>query len=371
MVMGEDERREPREEKPRSPERRRLLKAAAIAAAASILSPVARAAAGGGGGGGASDGPYYEYFYIDDPKLVEEYSRYGLVLEVNGRKCVANPLLPDRCMAYVKPYEQDRFQFRPPGSTEDFEARCIRCGLCYFQCHMEGYGAIRLLSLNEGGLKGFGTPVIDDHMHRPCNFCLECTTVCPTDAIRPILQMACERARKEAREKGEKPPTCDRSLVPNYPDLVEEARMGIAMIDPDLCWAWNSGDCKSCAKACPYGAIVFDFWFNEWGVHTRVKATIKIDEKTGKVKVETPCVGCGLCVAACPVVGAAIHVLPVDEYVRRYMNFKNTGMRYDKYLEMIRRIEDTDPQKAVVRDMYVNAYYILNRRGLIKEKIKE
>ena len=366
---GEARTKTGREASPKSNERRQLLKTLAIVAAASLLSPLASSS--GDRAAAQSDGPYYEYFYIDgDVGLEEQLSAYGLIIEVNGRKCVANPLLPDRCMAYVKPYQQDRFAFHPPGSTEDFEARCIRCGLCYFQCHMAGYGAIRLRSLNEAGLKGFGIPVIDDHINRPCNFCLECTTVCPTNAIRPILQLACERARREAEARGEKPPVCDRALVPNYPDLVEEARMGVAMIDPDLCWAWNSGDCKSCAKACPYGAIVFDFWFNEWGVHTRVKATVKIDEKTGEVKVETPCVGCGLCVSACPVGGAAIHVLPVEEYVKRYMNFKNTGMRYDEYIEMIRRVEDTDPEKTVIRDMYVNGYYILNRRGLAKEKIK-
>ncbi len=356
-------------EKPRDPTRREFLKALAAAAAASALAPLAASAASGGGGGVPS-GPYYEYFCIEDnPELVQHYEALGLILEINGKKCVANPLLPDRPMTYVKPYQEDRFAFHPPGSTEDFSARCVRCALCYFQCHMQGYGAIRLLSLQEGGLKNFGTPVIDDHIHRPCNFCLECTLVCPTNAIRPILQLACERARKEAEAKGQKPPHCDRSLLPNYPDLMNEARMGIAMIDPDLCWAWNSGDCKSCAKACPYGMLVFDFYFNEWGVHTRVKATLRVRED-GSVTVETNCVGCGLCVQACPVGGAAIHVLPVDEFIRRYRNFKNTGMSYEEYLKLILETEERDPQKAVIRDMEVNGYYILNYRGLVKEKIK-
>ena len=146
-MPGKDGEREARKgETPKDPKKRMLLKTLATIAAASALAPLAGAAAAAKPATAEAEGTYYEYFYIDNnPELIEEFEAYGLVLEVNGRKCVANPLLPDRCMAYVKPYQQDRFAFRPPGSTKDFEERCIRCGLCYFQCHMEGYGAIRLL----------------------------------------------------------------------------------------------------------------------------------------------------------------------------------------------------------------------------------
>jgi len=306
---------------------------------------------------------YYEYFIVDnDKEKLEYYEALGVILEYNGRKCVANPLVPDKCIAYTKRYEEDRFRFKPPAASPDFYSRCIRCGLCYFQCHYMGYNAIRLASLRDG-LKAFGTPIIDDHIRHPCTLCMECTRVCPTGALERVLEEAKERARKKERKQGKE--TFDRTIIANYPDLVKKTRMGVALIDPDLCWAWNSGDCKSCAKACPFGAEVFDFLFTPWGVHTRVKAVVR-DDGT----IETKCVGCGLCVAACPVVGSAIHVLPEEEFVRRYRNFKNTGMSYEEYLKKILDVEDHDPFKAVLRAMEINNVFLLDIRGIKKEKIK-
>jgi len=328
-----------------------------------------------------SSGDYYTYFYVDNDKEKEEYYRsLGLLLEVNGRKCVANPLRPDRCISYFKPYEQDRFKLTPPAATRDFYSRCIRCGLCYYQCHIMGYDAIRLASMSDGAHR-FGTPIVDNQRAAPCTLCMECTKVCPTGALAETLEEARSRYRnellKECREKklaGEKCreyvekklKSSGRTLLARYPDLVDETRMGIAMIDPDLCWAWNSGDCKSCAKACPFGAEVFDFVFTPWGVHTHVKVKVREDGT-----IETKCVGCGLCVAACPVTGAAIHVLPEDEFMKRFMNFKNTGMRYDEYLKKILEVEDNDPNTAVARAMEVNNVYILDVRGIAKEKIQQ
>ncbi|BES81451.1 hypothetical protein PABY_10180 [Pyrodictium abyssi] len=246
----------------------------------------------------------------------------GFVVDVDGRKCVANPLLPGKCMVYTKQYYDDRFVLLPPGATEDFYGRCIRCGLCYFACHYMGYNAIKLAGLSRG-LRELGAPIVDDMMKYPCTLCMECTKVCPTGALEEIPK--------------------------------EEVKMGIALIDPDLCWAWNSGDCKSCAKACPFGSEVFEFTYNEWGVHTKVNP-----EK---------CKGCGLCIPACPIGGSAIHVLPVDEYERRVKNYKNTDMSYEEYLKLILETERTDPFKATWRTA-INTDYILNVRGLEEEKIE-
>lgn len=265
---------------------------------------------------------YYEYFVIDnDPQRLQYYSLLGLIAVENGRKCVANPLLPDRCIAYTKPYQEDRFPLHPPGASKDFYQRCIRCGLCYFACSYMGYHAIRLAGLGEG-LGKLGTPVVDNQIKYPCTLCMECAKVCPTGALMEIPK--------------------------------EEVRMGVALIDPDLCWAWNGGDCKSCAKACPYGSEVFEFTFNEWGVHTRVRPD--------------RCKGCGLCVQACPIDGAAIHVLPLEEYRKRTSNYKNTGMSYDEYLKLILETEAKDPVKATQRSA-INTDYIQNMRGLEEKKI--
>ena len=304
--------------------RREFLKAGLAAVAASLAAPALAAVAGvSAESEGEGRSSYYEFFDITgDEERLEYYGALGLVVERDGRKCVANPLLPDRCISYTKPYEEDRFKLLPPGAAKDFYARCIRCGLCYFACNYMGYNSIRLLSFREGGLHRLGTPVVDDLMNHPCTLCMECTRVCPTSALEEIPK--------------------------------ERVRMGIALIDPDLCWAWNSGDCKSCAKACPFGSEVFEFKYNEWGVHTRVRPD--------------RCKGCGLCVPACPIVGSAIHVLPVEEYERRTRNYKNTGMSYEEYLRLIMETERKDPVKATWRAA-INTDYIQNVRGYVKEKI--
>jgi len=271
---------------------------------------------------GSTSTPYYEPFLLeDDEDRMVFYDALGFVVEENGKKCVANPLLPSKCMVYTKPYRDDRFPLLPPGATEDFYGRCIRCGLCYFACNYMGYNAIRLAGLREG-LSRLGSPVVDELITHPCTLCMECTKICPTGALKEIPK--------------------------------EEVKMGIALIDPDLCWAWNSGDCKSCAKACPFGSEVFEFTFNEWGVHTRV--------------IADKCKGCGLCVPACPIGGSAIHVLPREEYERRTKNYKNTGMSYDEYLKLILETEHSDPFKATWRTA-INTDYIQNIRGIEEEKI--
>ena len=326
------------------------------------------------------EGSYYEFFLVDnDKEKLQYFSQLGLIIDIGGHKCVANPLAPDKCISYFKPYKRDHFPLKPPAASSDFFSRCIRCGLCYYQCHIMGYDAIRLASVKDG-LHRFGTPIVDNQRTSPCTLCMECTKVCPTGALMETLEEAKARYRNELLEECKKKNlqgeecrkyvekklgATDQTLLARYPDLLDKTRMGIAMIDPDLCWAWNSGDCKSCAKACPFGAEVFDFVFTPWGVHTHVKVKVREDGT-----VETKCVGCGLCVAACPITGAAIHVLPKDEFLRRYRSFKNTGMSYPEYLKKILEIEDKDPNKAVLRAMEINTLYIQDIRGIKKEKIR-
>ncbi|HIH90719.1 TPA: 4Fe-4S dicluster domain-containing protein [Desulfurococcaceae archaeon] len=259
-------------------------------------------------------GYYYEPWVLESQEKINYYKALNLVEEVNGKYLVKNPLLPDKCQTYTKEYKYDKYELLPPGADENFYSKCVRCGLCYTACTHMNYHTLKLRGL-EKGLKYVGTPVVYDVMNYPCELCMRCTEVCPTDALKEV-----------------KP---------------SEVKMGVALIDPDLCWAWNSGDCKSCASACPRGSEVFDFHFNEWGVHTRVKGE--------------ECNGCGLCVRACPVPGAAIHVLPKEEYEKRIKNFKNTGMTYDEYLELIKKAEETDPFTATIRSS-LNADYLLNVR---------
>ncbi len=302
--------------------RREFLRAVgAIALAVPVASAIGVTAAAGTEDKG--EDKYFEEFIVEnDSERLEYYGSIGFIAESERGRCVANPLQPDRCITYTKPYEEQRFPLLPPGASKAFYEKCVRCGLCFFACARMGYHSIRLRGF-ESGLEKLGTPVVDDVMNRPCTLCMECTKVCPTGALEEVSK--------------------------------DRVKMGIALIDPDLCWAWNSGDCKSCAKACPFGSEVFEFTYNEWGVHTRVRPD--------------KCRGCGLCVPACPVIGSAIHVLPIEVYRERVKNYKNTGMSYDEYLKLILETEVKDPFKATWRAA-INADYIMNRRGLIKEKIK-
>jgi len=285
---------------------------------------------------GLTGDDWYEPFDIsDDPKRQEQYEEsaklqlgYSLVIEKDGKKLVANPLLPEKPITYMVKYEKDKFRLPPPGAKDLF-ARCIRCGLCASACASMGYHAIRLGDFKDGYVM-LGVPIVDNQIEYPCTLCMECTKVCPTGALEEIPQ--------------------------------REVKMGIALIDPDLCWAWNTGECYSCAKACPFGTEVFAFRFNEWGAHTRV--------------LPDKCNGCGMCVQACPVVGSAIHVLPPEEYERRTKNFKNTGMSYEEYIKFIWETEDslyTDPMAALKLTwrVNVNVDYIVNERGLIESKVKK
>ncbi len=264
---------------------------------------------------------YYEDFVpdpeIDGEEFILYYEALGLIVENrDGEKCLANPLLGDKCIRYFRPYTPNKYLVLPPGADpETFYSKCIRCGLCYYACIRAGYNAIRLKSIGEDGLFRAGTPVVYNQLEYPCTLCMECTKVCPTDAL------------EEVEEK--------------------DVRMGIALIDPDLCWGWNSDYCISCAKACPFASEVFEFSYSEWGTHPYVRPD--------------KCTGCGLCIPACPVVGSAIHVLPRQVYSESISDFKELGLEYRDYLELIRRVEDEDPGAAVLR-VSINIHYLLERR---------
>ena len=296
--------------------RRNLLKGILLVAASSLIPNASKAveALEKASSLGDCESYYYEPWVLKAQDKIAYYQALGLTEKIGNKIVVKNPLLPDKCMTYTKHYKYDHYELPPPGADEDYASKCIRCSLCYAACTNMGYGVLRLKGFEENPAEA-GVPVAYDLYNHPCELCMECVKVCPTDALAKV-----------------KP---------------KDVKMGIAMIDPDLCWAWNSGDCESCASACPRGAEVFEFTYNEWGKHTRVKPE--------------QCNGCGLCMRACPVPGAAIHVLPKEEYERRAKNFKNTGMTYEEYIKLIFDAEVNDPYKATIRSS-LNADYLINVR---------
>lgn len=148
---------------------------------------------------------------------------------------------------------------RPPGALpeDEFLAACIRCGLCVQACP---YNTLKLASAESGA--AYATPYLTAR-EIPCYLCqqydqLQCTRVCPTEALQPaIITTASE-------------------------DLLNKVKMGVAVINTDTCFAWNDVICRACWHACPFPnqAIALDIM--------------------GRAEVyPDACIGCGLCVNAC------------------------------------------------------------------------
>lgn len=155
---------------------------------------------------------------------------------------------------------------RPPGARTEsaFLAACVRCGQCVEVCPFD---TLKLADLGQG--LSSGTPWVDSRQI-PCYLCkgedeLLCIAVCPTQALEPVAEH-------------------------------KEIRMGLAVIDTELCFAHHGVICRSCFQACPFPfeAIVFD-------------------ETLRPVVVEDVCIGCGLCDFACPTEPSAIPIVPRGE----------------------------------------------------------
>ena len=109
-----------------------------------------------------------------------------------------------------------------------------------------------------------GTPMIDARA-QACRLCEDfpCVEACPTNALRDI----------ETRS---------------------DVKMGVAVIDEDLCIAFQGMRCEVCYRTCPLidEAIVIDYRLREGDAIHSVFAPVIDEDK---------CVGCGLCVERCVV----------------------------------------------------------------------
>ena len=142
---------------------------------------------------------------------------------------------------------------RPPGAVGEaiFLERCTKCSDCLKACPHES------IVIHQDG-----TPVIyPDQM--PCYLCDDtpCIAACATEALLPVAS-------------------------------VNEARMGVAVINHRLCTAGQG--CHACVSKCPTDALTMDF-----------------DAQRLVVAVER-CVGCGMCEHVCRTVNdhIAIRVTP-------------------------------------------------------------
>ena len=158
---------------------------------------------------------------------------------------------------------------RPPGARPepDFLAACVRCGQCVEACPFD---TLRLAVGARAGIAN-GTPYLDSR-EVPCYLCqgyddLKCITACPTGALGPVAD-------------------------------ITDIRMGVAVIDEQLCLAYNGTICRTCWHICPFPnqAIVFD-------------------QLLRPVVNSEVCIGCGLCDYACPTERSSIPIRPTGAVV--------------------------------------------------------
>ena len=158
-----------------------------------------------------------------------------------------------------KPNFDQRRRLRPPGAIdeENFLEKCTasECNECVTAC------PCNCISKVPDKFADAGTPVIIPSL-RACAMCIElaCTKVCEPEALLPL-------------------------------DECEQIDMGVAVLDENVCFAFNGTFCITCFNICP----------------TQPKA-IRLNERGRPEVDEAPCTGCGMCEERCPTSPRAIWV---------------------------------------------------------------
>jgi ferredoxin-type protein NapG len=162
------------------------------------------------------------------------------------------------------------YALRPPGALaeKDFNAACIKCGQCVVSCPPD----ILKLSPAASDLP-IGMPYFIARTG-PCIMCpdIPCVKACPTGALKPELKR------------------------------IEDARMGLAVIDIENCLSWKGLRCEICHRDCPLKGKAITLQMEDRGLskHAIFKPIVNSDA----------CTGCGICEKACPTEVAAIRILP-------------------------------------------------------------
>ena len=149
------------------------------------------------------------------------------------------------------PVAQRIDRIRPPGAVDElrFLELCTACDDCATACP---HGAI--FTLDASASPDPGTPVMQPDTVA-CHMCTDfpCITACETGAL--------------AAPTAGAPP---------------KVVLGRASIDKSLCFVFKGPECGACARLCPDGVDAL---------------TLRL----GRPEINDTCIGCGLCIEACPV----------------------------------------------------------------------
>ena len=178
---------------------------------------------------------------------------------------------------------------RPPGSVEESEflERCIKCDQCINVCPTN---VLQPSGLEQGGLEGLWTPVMDFSVGFCQLNCTLCSEVCPTGAIQKV-SVEQKLGLHDYEENG-------------------PIRLGTAFFARGRCLPWSmETPCVVCEEVCPTSPKAIGTYDEEI---TRWDGT-KVTLNKPYIRPEL-CIGCGICEHECPVIDdAAVYVTAIGE----------------------------------------------------------
>ncbi len=236
----------------------------------------------------------------------------------------------------IKDSNANDYVLRPPAAIDesDFVKACIKCGLCVEACP---YDTLILSSSEDSSV--VGTPQFKAR-EIPCYMCTDvpCVPPCPTGAL-------------DINKLYDAPSEETTDSVMN----INNAQMGLAVINKESCVAFWGIQCDACYRACP---LMDEAIFIE---KKRNERTGKHAFLTPEVKADT-CTGCGLCEHACITELPAIKVFPRKMVMGKDGNHYIKGWDADdeKRLKELNKVKKYESDNSSTIDYLNNSDDLFN-----------